>query len=195
MTKQNYTYAIDNSAPHLGGNFVEGDPATFCSSAWSYIINKYNIKNTLDVGSGRGFAAKWFIDHGQIVTAIDGLKENIDNSIVPATLHDLTNGPFLLSNVDFVNCIEVVEHIEEKYLDNLLDTLCNGKILLMTHAVPGQDGWHHVNCQESNYWIDHLKKRNFILDLEDTKAIQKLSKHDGAKHVFRNGMIFKNESI
>lgn len=191
----NNNYAIDDTKPHLGGNFIEGDPATFCPSAWEYIIKQYKVKNVLDVGSGRGFAADWFHKNGQTVTAIDGLKENVDNSIVPAVLHDLTISPFLLQNVDFVNCIEVVEHIEEQYLDNLLDTLCNGKILLMTHAVPGQEGWHHVNCQESSYWIEHLKNRNFIVDVAQSRYIQKLAKSDGAKHVARNGMIFKHESI
>lgn len=195
MAKKNYNYAVDNENPHLGGNFVEGDPATFCPSAWEFIIKKYQIKNILDVGSGRGFAADWFRKNCQKVIAIDGLKENVDNSLVPAILHDLTLNPFLSNGIDFVNCIEVVEHIEEKYLDNLLDTLCNGKILLMTHAVPGQDGWHHVNCQESAYWIDHLKRRNFNVDIEESKIIQRLAKSDGAKHVARNGMIFKHESI
>jgi SAM-dependent methyltransferase len=194
MSKKTYTYAIDNTAPHLGGNFIEGDPATFCPSAWEYIIDKYRVKKTLDVGSGRGFAAKWFVDRSIECVAIDGLQENVDNSIVPAVLHDLTNSSYLDTNIDFVNCVEVVEHIEEKYLEYLLDTLCSGKILLMTHAVPGQEGWHHVNCQESDYWINHLKRKGFILDVEDSKNIQWLAKKDGAKHVARNGMIFKHDS-
>jgi cyclopropane fatty-acyl-phospholipid synthase-like methyltransferase len=182
-------YVVDESKPHLGGNFAGGDPATWCPSAWDYVVKKYNVKSVMDVGSGRGYAAQWFSNQGLTVTAIEGLKENVDNAIVSTSLHDLTEGAFV-NPVDFVNCIEVVEHIEEKFLDNLLTTLCQGKYLLMTHAVPGQRGWHHVNCQPSEYWIKHLDARGFSLSVEDTAEIQKLAAQDGGKHIARNGMIF-----
>jgi len=193
MKKKKYTYAIDEKNLHLGGNFIEGDPATFSPSAWKYLIDKFGLSSVLDVGSGRGYAGKWFLDQGLSVVAIDGLVDNVSNSIIPAIEHDLTNSPFLVTT-DFVNCVEVVEHIEEEFLDNLLTTLCSGRILLMTHAVPGQDGWHHVNCQHSEYWISHLKSRNFTLLEDDSKHIQQLAEQDGAAHIARNGLVFKNES-
>ena len=62
----------------------------------------------------------------------------------------------------------------------------------MTHAVPGQDGWHHVNCQNSEYWINHLKNRGFELLQDDSNRIQQLAKQDGAAHIARNGLVFKN---
>ncbi len=187
-----YTYAVDEAKLHLGGNFIEGDPATFSSKAWKYIIEKFAVKTVLDVGSGRGYAAKWFSETGLEVTAIDGLTDNVNNAIYPTIEIDLTVKPFI-KEVDFVNCVEVVEHIEEKYISNLLDTLCSGKLILMTHAVPGQPGWHHVNCQESEYWIKHLESRNYKFLREESKIIQRLAKEDGAKHISRNGMIFKHE--
>jgi hypothetical protein len=182
-------FVTDKATPHLGGNIAEGDPATWCPSAWKFVIEKYNIQSIMDVGSGCGYAAKWFSENGMEVTAIEGLKENIDRAIFPTTWHDLTNSSFV-KNVDLVNCIEVVEHIEEKFLENLLETLCQGKYLLMTHAVPGQGGWHHVNCQPSEYWINHFERHGFILSEEDTKEIQKLAKSDGGLHIARNGMLF-----
>jgi SAM-dependent methyltransferase len=193
MKKKKYTYATDEKNLHLGGNFIEGDPATFSPSAWQYLINKFNLKSVLDVGSGRGYAGQWFLEKGLSVVAIDGLHDNVANSIIPSIEHDLTKAPFL-HVTDFVNCVEVVEHIEEAFLDNLLDTLCSGKILLMTHAIPGQDGWHHVNCQNSEYWINHLKVRNFILLEDDSKKVQQLAHADGAAHIARNGLVFKNAS-
>lgn len=188
-----YTFAIDEKNPHLGGNYIEGDPATFCPTAWKYIIEKYNIKTSLDVGSGRGYAAKWFFESGIDVVAIEGLTENVKNAIHPTIEHDLTKESFL-RKVDLVNCIEVVEHIEEKFLDNLLDTLTTGNFLLMTHAVPGQEGYHHVNCQPSEYWIEHLKSRKFEFLHDETHYIRRLAKSDKAKHISRNGLFFKNAS-
>jgi uncharacterized protein (DUF1330 family) len=63
----------------------------------------------------------------------------------------------------------------------------------MTHAVPGQKGWHHVNCQPSEYWINHLSSRGYELLEDDSKTIQKLSASDGGKHIARNGMVFKRK--
>jgi hypothetical protein len=191
--KKKYEYVIDDAKQHLGGNFAEGDPATFSAAAWEYIIKRFNIKSMLDVGSGRGYAGKWFLDQGISVTAIEGLSDNVVNSIIPTIEHDLTAASFV-KNVDFVNCIEVVEHIEEKYLDNLLDTLCCGKYVLITHAVPGQPGWHHVNCQPSEYWISHFKRKNFSLMTEESVKIREFALSDGGLHIARNGMIFKNDN-
>jgi SAM-dependent methyltransferase len=174
----------------LGGNIAELDPASYCPTSWEYVINKYSIKSVLDVGSGRGHAGKYFKDFGLEVTAIEGLKENVEKSLIPTIEHDLTISPYT-KDVDMVNCVEVVEHIEEKYLDNLLTTICCGKILFMTHAVPGQGGYHHVNEQPSEYWINHLKNRNFEYLENDSMQIRELSKKDNAKHITRTGMLFK----
>ena len=64
----------------------------------------------------------------------------------------------------------------------------------MTHAVPGQPGYHHVNCQPSEYWINHLANRGFTVLREESKQIQRLAKADRAKHIGRNGMIFRNDN-
>jgi hypothetical protein len=44
------------------------------------------------------------------------------------------------------------------------------KVVAMTHAVPGQPGYHHVNCQPAEYWIKKLEgigfKYNEELSLE-----------------------------
>jgi hypothetical protein len=63
----------------------------------------------------------------------------------------------------------------------------------MTHAVPGQKGWHHVNCQPSEYWIDHLARRGYELLIDDTNIVQDLAKKDGGKHISRNGMVFRRK--
>jgi SAM-dependent methyltransferase len=188
-------FVTNNKEPHLGGNIAEGDPATWCPAAWREIIKDYSIESVMDVGSGAGHAAKWFSEQGLKVIAVEGLKDNVDNAVYPTFLHDITQDAYRVENIDLVNCIEVVEHIEEKYLDNLLTTLCQGKYLFMTHAVPGQGGHHHVNCRTSEYWIDHLRKRSFKLLSEESKKLQALAKDDRAIHVARNGMLFMRESV
>jgi SAM-dependent methyltransferase len=171
--KQKRTSVRSNEQPHLGGNIYEGDELTFTPECWSYVLSQYKIKSVLDVGSGRGFAAKWFSDRNLDVTAIDGLEDNIKSAIYPTELVDLTKDSYSKS-VDLVNCVEVVEHIYQEYLENLLDAICCGKYLLMTHAVPGQRGYHHVNCQPQEYWVNHVESRGYRFLEEQTNNIRKL---------------------
>lgn len=183
-----YTEALDPNKPHLGGNYIERNHATFCPSAWTYVIKKYNIKSVLDVGSGRGHAAKWFADQGLKSLAIEGLEDNVKNAVHPTIQIDLTERTYT-ADIEMVNCIEVVEHIEEKYLDNLLTVLCCGKFIFMTHGKPKQRGHHHVNNQPTEYWINHLKKRGFEFSVEDSVNIKKLATKEDAKHIIDTGML------
>jgi cyclopropane fatty-acyl-phospholipid synthase-like methyltransferase len=186
---------IDFKKTHLGGNMKGGDPGSWCPSVWKYIIEKYNIKTAMDVGSGLGYASKFLNEQGVETTALDGLEYNITNSVHPTTiLFDLTEG-FVENKVDFVNCIEVVEHIKEKYIHNLLDTLSQGNYILITHAIPGQKGHHHVNCQPSEYWIKHLESYGYIFLENESEYIRKLAKEDGAVHVSRNGLFFSKLNL
>src|SRR5690348_13147565 len=120
--------------PHLGGSIKVGDPFTYCPTVWEYVISRFGIESVLDVGSGCGNASHYFHRKGLKVIAVDGYIPSVERSIYPAIRHDLTSGP-VYTRVDLVHCQEVVEHIEELFLDHLIDTLMTGKIILMTHAV------------------------------------------------------------
>lgn len=181
--------AHDPNNPHLGGNYIDMNQHTHSPQAWSYVINKYNIKSVLDIGSGRGHAAKWFHDQGLKSLAIEGMEENCRLAVHPTECVDLTKKTFT-AEVDMVNCVEVVEHIEEKYLDNLLTALCCGKYIFMTHGRPKQRGHHHVNNQPTSYWVNHLQARGFKLLEADSVEIKRLAKEDGATHINDTGMLF-----
>jgi len=182
-----YTEVLDPNKPHLGGNYAENNHNTFCPESWDYIIKKYNIKSVMDVGSGYGHAAKWFADQGLESIAIDGLDINCQNAVHPTLEVDLTLKSHT-ADVDMVNCIEVVEHVDEKYLGNLLDTLCCGKYIFMTHGLPKQRGHHHVNNQLPEYWINHFAARGFEQVPEDSQKIRDLS--GTGKHIRESGMFF-----
>lgn len=186
-------YVTNAQYPHLGGNFAQGDSACFSALAFQYCLDNFDIKTVMDIGSGRGHTAKWFLDQGCEVTAVEGLPENVERAVVPTVSHDLTHGPYTQS-VDLAVCIEVVEHIEAKFVDHLINTLINGRCILMTHAVPGQRGWHHVNCQSTEYWVDLLCKKNYILLEDHSKKIQALGQQDRSVHIARNGLLFQRNN-
>jgi SAM-dependent methyltransferase len=181
------TVVLDESNPHLGGNSVENNPNTFSPDSWKYIIDKYKIESVLDVGSGYGHAASWFHEYGLKTYAIDGLEVNCQNAKHLTKCVDLSKKHFVV-DVDMVHCIEVVEHVDEKYIDNLLTTLCCGKYIFMTHGLPKQRGHHHVNNQLPEYWINHFKDRGYVHIEEDSLKIRELS--GTGKHIRESGMVF-----
>ena len=184
-------YVTDSEQPHLGGNIAAGDSWTYCPTVWNYLIDRFAVRTVLDLGSGLGYSANYFFQRGCAVVAVDGLRENVKHSLYPAVLQDLTQGP-VTAPVDLVHCHEVVEHLEEQYLDHLLRSLMNGRIIVMTNGLPGQAGHHHVNLQPCEYWRDHLSARGCQLLEDDTARIRRMAEQDGAWHMARTGQVFFN---
>jgi 2-polyprenyl-3-methyl-5-hydroxy-6-metoxy-1,4-benzoquinol methylase len=193
VEQRNYagiTLAGSNAEHHLGGNAKEGDPFTFAPRAWSYVIERFGIRSVLDLGSGIGNAAAFFYRQGLQTLAVDGLAENVRTSIYPALRHDLTMSP-VATQVDLVHCQEVVEHIEEKFLDNVIQSLACGRVILLTHAFPGEeDGFHHVNCRSADYWIKHVTDAGYNLLVEDTNRVRSIAGEERAAYLQRAALVF-----
>jgi SAM-dependent methyltransferase len=189
MAYDGLSFKADQAAPHLGGNVSEGDPYTFSPAVWDYAINRFAVTSVLDLGSGLGYSSSYFFRKGLRVLAVDGLEENVRKAIYPTLKVDLCTAA-IVCKVDLVHCHEVVEHIDEDYLENLLSSLCCGKYVLMTHALPGQGGYHHVNEQPQKYWVKHMKERGFSYLEEDSNRIRHLAWSEGAKYMAASGLIF-----
>ena len=183
------TKVADSKTPHLGGNIKEGDPSTFCPRVWTYVIERFCIRSVLDLGSGIGNSAEWFFRKGVRTVAVDGLQSNVAESFYPTICHDLTKTA-IFTKVDLVHCQEVVEHIEERYINNLLESLACGRVVLMSHALPGQGGYHHVNEKEADYWISHMATCGFNFMTEDSNRVRSIAQQEGAVYMARSGLIF-----
>lgn len=194
MSYEGLVSETDASNPHLGGNIREGDPFTFAPSVWRYVIERFSIKSVLDLGSGIGYSSHFFHRAGLQVIAVDGLPSNVERAVYPTLQLDLTKTP-AYCRVDLVHCQEVVEHIEEKYVENVLRSLACGKFILMTHASVGQGGHHHVNEQSDEYWVQHLRRHDCELLVEDTKRVRALAAADQALYLSRTGLVFANRSV
>ena len=190
----NFRVASSVTDPHVGGNLLEGDPWTFCPGVWNYVIDRFAIKSVLDLGCGLGYSSRYFSRKDLDVVAVDGMPDNVLNCIYPSTLCDLTQGR-VTTRVDLVHCQEVVEHIEEQYIENLLASLTCGKVILMTNALPGQGGYHHVNEQPIEYWTAHLKRYNCEFMPEDTARIRKIAENEGAHWMAQTGSIYINRDF
>lgn len=187
-------FVQNEKAPHVGGNILEGDPSTFAPTVWDYLIQRFALESVMDLGSGMGYASQYFHKKGMKVLAIDGMIENCQKAVYPTIHLDLTLSK-VVTHVDLVHCQEVVEHIEERYLDNLLSSLACGKFILMTNALPGQGGYHHVNEQPTEYWINHMRRYNCEVLVEDSNRIRKMASADGAVFLARTGLILANRAF
>ena len=183
------TVAQDPARPDLGGNFVGGDTNCFTPVLWRYLVDRFGIRSVLDVGCGEGFAVGYFQRLGVSAHGIDGLPANVDRAVAQVALHDLTTGPYRM-RADLVVCIEVAEHIEERFVANLIDTLANGRVICMTAAGPGQDGHHHVNCQPSEYWVEKLASKGYRLSHENDHFRQIAAGEPGFKYFAATGLVF-----
>lgn len=193
MAYEGLTVVSEARAPHLGGSIQEGDPFSFCAAAWDYVITRFGIESILDLGSGCGNAAHYFYRRGLKVVAIEGLTHSVESSLYPAVRHDLTQGP-VFTRVDLVHCQEVAEHIDERHVEHLFDTFLCGRIILMTHATPGQPGHHHVNTQPEEYWVNKMRQKGCVLLEEDTRRVRGLAGQEGAAYLHRTGLVFSNKN-
>lgn len=147
----------------------------------------------MDLGCGEGHAAHYFFKRGVAALAVDGSRFNMTQQVFPILIHDMQLAP-VQCDVDLVWCQEVVEHIEEKYLWNLMKSLACGKVVVMTHAEPGQPGYHHVNCQPAEYWIEKMSDEGYSHLQLDTERVRMLASSDAASHAARSALVFGSKT-
>lgn len=181
---------------HLGGYVQGGDDATYYPDLWKWAVERYRHDDdmaVLDVGCGEGHSLKFFRDQlGCVVRGVEGLPQKDPNII----LHDFTTGPLPVPfGFGLVWCCEFLEHLEERYLPNVIPCLKSAPVVMITHAFPGQGGYHHVNCRPPEYWMGFFAAFGYSFAEEDTR----LSRIEAAKntnpynHYVRSGMIFKRQ--
>lgn len=194
---------------HLGGyetcteDFPNGDPNTFSPKLWKHIIEKFGIKSVIDVGCGMGFSMIEFMKYCDEVVGIEGSPYALKKSQIKDNIfqHDYKYGSLETDDrYDLCWCCEFVEHVDEEYMDNFLSTFAFAKYVAMTHALPGQDGHHHVNCQPQEYWVHHMERFGFVFDPEVTNELREIAKKEGEedgyfKYFEKSGLFFVKKEV
>ena len=189
LPKANYQVAVDPMRRDLGGNHRHGDLGIFTPALWRFLKDRFAVRSMLDVGCGEGHGVSFWHNMGVFAHGIDGMRSNVERAVMPIALHDLLQGPYYMP-VDFVWSCEVAEHIAPAKVDNFVDTLANGKVIAMTHALPGQGGYHHVNCQPAEYWIEKFARRGYVL-APDVEHVRRLAAREGHFNYFqKSGLLF-----
>lgn len=176
---------VDPKRPWLGGFITGGDPLSHYPALWEWFVDELDIQSVIDVGCGQSAALSYFWSRGCDVLGVDGIEQETE---YPFLRHDYRDGPFVPPIVfELAWSCEFVEHVAEEHRDNFLATFENAEMLAMTHAVPGQGGHHHVNCQPKSYWIDALRSIGHRYDPYLTDRARVLA---GSGYFAHTGLVF-----
>lgn len=179
---------------HLGGFYTTVDKASHCPEMFKYLVENLDINSVLDIGCGMGYQMQEFMKYCDEVVGVDGSEYATSNSPVKESIfkHDFSVGELETEDrFDLCWCCEFVEHVKEEFRDNFLSSFAFCKYVAMTHAVPGQGGHHHVNCQPREYWVEHMSRFGFEFDEEMTDQLKELA--GKGTHYGNTGLFFRKK--
>lgn len=162
-------------------------------------IGEYLPKNerVADFGCGPATYLRYLHDIGfEHLIGFEGTQQNFEYGHV--NICDLTV-PFKKNGIvpegHNTICLEVGEHIPEHLLpvffDNLISVVGIGKLIL-SWAIPGQDGIGHVSCRHNIWVVNEFEKRGFKLLVDDSISARNIV--ENRVSYFRNTiMIFEKK--
>tara|TARA_B100001939_G_scaffold346771_2_gene366432 strand:- start:1369 stop:1938 length:570 start_codon:yes stop_codon:yes gene_type:complete len=183
---------------HLGGHC---NKTHLDRGALLWAAKELGVKTLIDVGCGPGGMVELANSLGIESFGIDG-DFTLDRGDIPCLVHDYTLGPCETlgeGKYDLAWSVEFLEHVEESYMANYMDSYQKCKYVICTHAPLGCLGIHHVNCQDEDYWVEKFKSFGFSYDRDltyDMRSASTMNIHMPFKKQFvkKTGKVFVNEA-
>lgn len=170
---------------HLGGH--KGRTHTD-SGVLDFFWNNHSCRSLIDVGCGPGGQVELAKSLGWTAHGIDGdytLNRSFECEII-----DFTKTQYEPQRTyDLAWCVEFLEHVEEQYIPNYMPALAGARFCVVTHALPGEQGHHHVNCQTNQYWIEKFAEYGLQYNSALTDKIRKASNME-RDFIRRRGLAF-----
>lgn len=172
------------SKPHLGGHCGITHTDSGSLKFIKELLTSKGITNPsmLDIGCSVGWQMDLARQLGFEVYGLEGdesIRTNPNTKCLSNIhFHDLTNSAFYFSRnqFDLIWCCEVAEHIEDKYVLNLIDSinlnLSNSGLVVFTFCDKEGTGIHHVNIKPEKYWLQLFELYGIIKDEELTKQLR-----------------------
>jgi len=132
------------------------------------LIELINPQSVIDVGCGIGTWLKVFNENSiEDVLGIDGNDINPQKLLISEkkfrNIDLCSNGFQVIRKFDLCICLEVLEHIPERYSNNVINFLTTvSPVVYFSAAVPGQGGANHINEQWQEYWCRKFSERGYI---------------------------------
>ena len=163
---------------HLGGH---GNKTWTDRGALEFLAAEVGAKTYLDIGCGPGGQLEIATHLGLKGLGIDGDHTLEYNSDLTVQIHDFSSGPLDKDDMIYVPksgyfdigwTVEFLEHVDEEFIPNFMKPLTLCKYVVMTHAIPGLGGHHHVNERHFDYWESVFKEYGFSADIGLTRAVR-----------------------
>ena len=128
----------------------------------------FNVQSVVDFGCGQGaWLQEWKKRGAREVLGLDGDYVDRDSLLIDRSelrVSDLTSPVDLRRKFDFVQSLEVAEHLPESAASTFVESLVrHGDIILFSAAAVGQGGHDHINEQPYEYWRDKFLKHGYVL--------------------------------
>ena len=129
--------------------------------------------SVLDLGCGVGHYAGPLRACGLTWRGYDG-ADNIEEATGGRVAFADVTAPLHLDTADWVVALEVGEHLPEAFAETFLDNIARHakRGALLSWAVPGQDGHHHVNNRPNSWVVERMAARGFRLDEATSTAMR-----------------------
>jgi hypothetical protein len=187
MTSENY-----NREFYEGLNRNNGQSAMYLAE---YLSKRLNFSSVIDIGCGNGDLLNSFLNLGiKTLKGIEGNGNFLNHSDqFDISIENLESQIHFQKKYDVAICLEVAEHIDAIFADNLISTLTNASdLVIFSAAVPGQGGTLHVNEQPPNYWALKFLTQGYTLFMDPREEIWK---HQGIAPYYRqNILVYKKSS-
>jgi SAM-dependent methyltransferase len=147
-------------------SFVADDSLRNARLVVPLVMELLSPKSVVDVSCGPCAWLRAFVENGvSIIRGIDGEYVERDKLLIdPFFAGDLTEPINFDCIYDLAVCIEVAEHLPESAAANLIEQLsCAAPAVLLSAALPGQEGVHHVNEQWLSYLRELFAKKGFTM--------------------------------
>ena len=133
-----------------------------------FLKKNLTFNSVIDIGCGDGQFVSEFIRNG--ISEIKGIEgdwilSSLDQRNTPwLQIADLTSELTFETRFDLAICLEVAEHLDEKYADTFVSNLVKASdLIFFSAAIPGQGGTNHVNLQYPDYWAIKFAKHGFYM--------------------------------
>lgn len=136
----------------------------------------FKPSTVLDIGAANGLHTLAFRTHGCSTFGIEGTQHYtryLDINSDEHLIQDIRKPFDLHRKFDLVHCVEVLEHIEETYVNTTVTNICKHGDTLFITANPTLGGIGHVNAKPKIYWIRTFANHGFEYCEEETNEISK----------------------
>lgn len=165
------------------------------------LYNHFKPSSVVDVGCANGLHLKAFKELGLTdLFGIEGtehwapyIEKYFGTDYVIWDLREdwKTYGDF---NYDLVISFEVLEHIEEEFADQAVSNLCNLGNAICCSACPISGGFHHLNPQPKQYWVEKFEKQEFKYCEDEVETLESIFQSMNCSGWFKTGLkIFRKD--